>query len=30
MTREPAMDRETCVRAIETGIQIAQELCALA
>ena len=28
MTREPAMDRETCIRAIETGIQIARELCA--
>ena len=27
MTKGPAMDREVCVRAIETGIQVAKELC---
>lgn len=27
MTRGPAMDRETCRQAIETGISVAQELC---
>ena len=27
MTRGPAMDRETCVRAIETGVDVARSLC---